>query len=405
MSLRGWLAKILTPDKGTRNRSNQTHIPAKDFDNVSANRQGINVSPIPISQLISMAKEGDPGSVAQLGCCFWKGGEVPVDYDKAQELLSQSAATGFVPGIYLLGCFLEDVRSDDVNALKNFEAAAEEGHDYAQKSTADLYIAGRGVPHNYERAVYWYHRAAENNVTEAQFILGEFHRNGFHGVKKDTDRSIYWYQQSARNGYEPAQKRIEQYFPDEAFRNPPSQSVPANQIEDLPATDRKILELPEDVVRSAELGFDYYSGKNGGRKDFRKAFPLLLFAAQGGHTAAQYSIALMYFQGEGTGKDLNESIHWLTEASKGGSGEAQHQLSTFLYHGVGCKQDIEKAAYWCRQAAYNGVLDAMFTFGGMLRNGVGVSKDPQMGMEYVKMAAMLGSDHAQRELRQQGIQY
>ena len=98
------------------------------------------MSDIDIDRLKLMAESGDLDCMAQLGYCYVRGDNVPVDYDKAYKLLAKCAARGFVPGIFFLGWFFGGIRSDNVSALQGCQTAAKAGHAEAQRHAADLYF-------------------------------------------------------------------------------------------------------------------------------------------------------------------------------------------------------------------------------------------------------------------------
>ena len=68
---------------------------------------------------------------------------------------------------------------------------------------ADLYFFGKGMAKDEEQAVYWYSKAAEQGIVDAQYNLGVCYYNG-EGVAKDKDKAKYWLEKSASQGYEPA---------------------------------------------------------------------------------------------------------------------------------------------------------------------------------------------------------
>jgi len=55
-----------------------------------------------------------------------------------------------------------------------------------------MYDLGRGVPQDYERAVTWYRRAAQQGDAQAQNNLGVMYENGY-GVPQDLVQAYKWY--------------------------------------------------------------------------------------------------------------------------------------------------------------------------------------------------------------------
>lgn len=71
-----------------------------------------------------------------------------------------------------------------------------EGDEYGLGLTADIALA-----------IYWYGKAAQNEVAEAQFALGRCYEYG-RGVDRDSNIAYYWYKRASKNGHKEAKRRI-----------------------------------------------------------------------------------------------------------------------------------------------------------------------------------------------------
>lgn len=58
-----------------------------------------------------------------------------------------------------------------------------------------LYATGTGVPQDYDQAVKWYTKSAEQGHPTAQYNLGVMYENGI-GVIKDSEQAAKWYTKS-----------------------------------------------------------------------------------------------------------------------------------------------------------------------------------------------------------------
>lgn len=65
------------------------------------------------------------------------------------------------------------------------------GDARAQTVLGFMYATGRGVPQNFERAVDWYRRAAEQGDPTAQYLLGLMYDKG-QGVQRDWVLAHKW---------------------------------------------------------------------------------------------------------------------------------------------------------------------------------------------------------------------
>ena len=76
---------------------------------------------------------------------------------------------------------------------------AREGLPYQQHNLAVLYTRGLGVPLDFKRAHYWFHKAAQQGLPESQFNLGVAYQGG-KGVRKDFVIAYQYYSLAATQG-------------------------------------------------------------------------------------------------------------------------------------------------------------------------------------------------------------
>ena len=98
-------------------------------------------------------------------------------------------------------------------------------------------------------------------------------------------------------------------------------------------------------------------------------------AAEQGNAAAQFSLGLMYADGEGVPKDDAEAVRWYRLAAEQGQAAAQYNLGVRYAFGQGALKDDDEAVKWFRLAAEQGRPDAQFNLGTMYTNGRSVPKD------------------------------
>jgi TPR repeat protein len=100
-------------------------------------------------------------------------------------------------GLYKLGVQAIE-KGDYAQAFGYWQPLAQDGHAESQYQVAQLYEHGRGVEENFDQAMVWYDRAAQQNHGEAQFRLGLYHIN----ESPDPNEALgfYWIQSAADNG-------------------------------------------------------------------------------------------------------------------------------------------------------------------------------------------------------------
>ncbi|MDC0998333.1 tetratricopeptide repeat protein [Alphaproteobacteria bacterium] len=84
-------------------------------------------------------------------------------------------------------------------AVKWYRKSAEQGDASAQYALGWMYSNGKGVTQDYAEAVKWYRKAAQQGYARAQSNLGVMYRDG-KGVTQDKITAHMWYNIAAANG-------------------------------------------------------------------------------------------------------------------------------------------------------------------------------------------------------------
>ena len=203
-------------------------------------------------------------------------------------------------------------RGEFAAAAREFKALAEAGDAGAQASLGYLYYAGEGVPRDYERAVFWYGKAAVQGNRDAQYNLAVAYAFG-EGVAPDLAEAALWYRRAAQQGH-----TLAQY----------------------------------------SLGLSYASGE-GVAQDAAEAARWFRAAAGQGYAPAQRQLAHLYNSGAGVARDYAEAARWYRAAAEQGDASAQYQLGALYEAGRGVGQDAGAAAEWYAQAADQGHAAAL----------------------------------------------
>ena len=128
------------------------------------------------------------------------GSAVSIDEADALNCLKQSANSSFSTAQVALGKYYA------LNSPKNYELAvawyrkaAEQGDTSAQFELGYCYYSGLGIPKDYEEAVAWYRKSVRDpQQGEAQLMMGVCYHKG-HGVTKDQSEAVKWYRRAAEN--------------------------------------------------------------------------------------------------------------------------------------------------------------------------------------------------------------
>ena len=99
------------------------------------------------------------------------------------------------------------------------------------------------------------------------------------------------------------------------------------------------------------------------KKEYKKAYPLLMDAANGGHSDAQFLIGKMFQNGFGVKKESQKAFEWYTKSAEKGVAKAQNNLAIMYLNGEGCIRDSLKAISLFQMAAEQGFTYSQVTLG------------------------------------------
>ncbi len=124
--------------------------------------------------------------------------------DAEIKLLEKIAQQGNAAMQFILGLQYEMEAQDYEKAVEWYQKSAEQGDSDAQSRLGKLYATGRGVPRDYQKALAWLEKAARQNDAEAQFNLGVMYQFGL-GVQENYLKVEKWWKAAAKRGSAKAQ--------------------------------------------------------------------------------------------------------------------------------------------------------------------------------------------------------
>jgi TPR repeat protein len=130
------------------------------------------------------------------------------------------------------------------------------------------------------------------------------------------------------------------------------------------------------------------------RHDYATALRIFRPLAAQGNAAAQFSLGLMYANGQGVAQDNAEAVKWYQLAAKQKHTQSQLNLGTMYLEGKGVAQDYAEAVKWYRFAADRGNAEANFFLGTMYAEGQGVAKDLVRAYMWLSLGAVSGDADA-----------
>ncbi len=193
---------------------------------------------------------------------------------------------------------------DYEQALTWYRKAADQGNASAQVSIGYMYALGHGVPQDYEQALAWYRKAADQGSALAQSSIGTMYDRG-HGVPQDYEQALAWYRKAADQG---------------------------------------------SALAQSSIGTMYVRGQ-GVPQDYEQALVWYRKAADQGLYDAQNAIGLMYCRGHGVQQDYERALNSFRKAADQGGPRGYNGLAWFF---ATCREaryrDGERAVSFAKKA-------------------------------------------------------
>ncbi len=209
------------------------------------------------------------------------------------------------------------------------ESWGDNGYADAQFYLGLMYERGDGVLQNYDTAIEWYRKAADQKNAEAQNNLGKIYKT----VKKEYKEAVKWLTKAANQGNARGQNNL-------GFMH--NQNLGVDKQDNQEAFEWYI-KAAEQGLASAQnnIGYMYSEGLVNGNSNPEEAVKWLRQSAKQGDEAGQYNLACMYQNGRGVAQSNTHAYKWFYIADKNGDEVAKNKLDEL--HQVMNQKEIEKA--------------------------------------------------------------
>jgi TPR repeat protein len=145
------------------------------------------------------AEDGDTDAQLRIADAYAIGDFFGQNAETAKKWYTRAAANGDPDVQYRVASILSGEMSigtippDFPEAAKWYEAAAEQGHAWAQFALGSLHDQGKlGTASSKVEAAEWFRRSANQGLTAAQFSLGVYFLHGY-GVPRDRVQAYKWF--------------------------------------------------------------------------------------------------------------------------------------------------------------------------------------------------------------------
>jgi uncharacterized protein len=260
---------------------------------------------------------------------------------RALEILRELAEEGVSIAQAALGNILVfNVRSDNVEARKWLEMAAEAKIPDAFHGLGTIYLHGLGVERSAFKAAELLATGANLDHAECAAILGELWAGGSLG-EPNHEFAIAAYQAGANGGSALANRRLGFYYAEGQYVE--KNLVLAYQF--LDAAAQKGDEFAANYLATA------YERGLGVEIDLDRAITLYSIAVQKGITTAIQNLAACLSHRRSSQDDIEAAAYWFHKGAESGLKLSMQSLSIIYAKGDGVEKDLERSAYWAAQAA------------------------------------------------------
>lgn len=268
-------------------------------------------------------------------------------YDSAAKIWSSEELGSDIRALFSLGRLYMNGKGVEVNqqkAVEYYQKAADGGHLSAQFNLGLAYFKGAGVSKNIEQAMALWRGAAEAGHDGAQYNVGALLWQG-ELVEQDQATAMEWFRQSSSNGNSQAKRFLGSLF-----------SPMHSELRDnLTYYSEKNSSRTISVVE--ELGLYKLAQQAYSKQEFKQAFKYWLPLAEDGHPDSQFKVAMMYENGQGIEENFDEAIMLYQKAANAGQSDAQYRIG--LYHMTESTEPNKTLGlYWIQSAADNNNLEA-----------------------------------------------
>ncbi|MEZ5938652.1 MAG: tetratricopeptide repeat protein [Hyphomonadaceae bacterium] len=327
---------------------------------------------------------------------------------------------------------------DYAAAYESFLSMAQQGDMDAALKVAIMSGNGQGAEASAIRSAYWFRKAAEAGVAEAQYSLGDMYRVG-DGVAQSDEDAFEWTRKAAEQGHAKAQNALalfyitgagtsrndvkaREWFERAALRGHGGAAMNAAAMHVSGQGTPESLEAAERYFRLAAM-----AGEARGKEALASlgAPPIRRFvadkvaeeafasgnyaaalarwqdSARQGDPSAENGLGALYFAGKGVPQSDEEAFAWFTRAADDLSpagATARFNLAYMHLENRAPNPSNDRALELIQQAAELGHPGAQLQLGGLYAEGQGIEASPAASVYWFRQAAREGYPGAQNAL-------
>lgn len=341
-----------------------------------------NYATLPVSDIVNLAKEGDPSAQRELASFYEKGKHFKKDYYESYDWYLLSAKSGDVESQSKVGIFSLLSKGTLANYDEAFfwlEKSSNQGNINSMYYLAKIYLEGKGRDRDTDKALYWLKKSSQKNEAKSQATLARLYING-RLVPKDAKKALALYTLSAKSGNIAAQNNLAILY-----------HLGKDVKQDLDKATYWYSKSIEQGNKAAEytlaLIFKF-------QKKYIEAYTLLKSSAESNHVESMKELAKFYKLGLGVKKNNLSSLHWYKQAALANDSYSQFIIGSHLVIGRDLKQNLKLGTTFLYKSAKQNNANAQNQLGLLSYSGIGVKKDYRKSLKWYKLAIKNGNKQA-----------
>lgn len=264
------------------------------------------------------ALNGEVEAYSNLGQMYYKGIGVESDYIEAEKWLKKAATHGHnLAGKILETLYDENGKVIDVKSIKKvIYNGIEKNNGKSFYDLGILYANGLGVVRNLNTALECFEKAAELGYGYSYELIGTMYWIGFENIDRNYEKARYWYEKAANFGSGNAKLNLGVIY---------SKGLCVKT--DYEKAVQFYISAANDGIKEAQFNVacSFQDGK-GVEKNEKEAVHWFEKAAKLGDKDAKYELGLCYKEGKGVEKNLNKAKEYFIESLGNGCILSKKQL-------------------------------------------------------------------------------
>lgn len=267
-----------------------------------------------------------------------------------------------------------------------FEELAQKGKAEGQSYLGTMFLRGEGGIKDVKKGIEWLEKAVDQDHINSAFELGLIYENGAYGIQQDYEKAVFYYSKAA----EKKQNWALLNYGNMLFKGRGIKQNIDKAFELYSQISPDLLATEQFLRAQVGLGLIHYCGTKKIKKNYGKAYGHFIEAVNKFQDAeASYYLARMYQKGEWVKKDLQVYIEYMGSAAIRGITLAQLDMGIANLQGIGVEKNLDHARKWFQKARKNGSLDALYNL-AMTYEEEGPSQDINKAIELYKEGVAKG---------------